>query len=98
MRIVAISDTHTHHMDVVVPNGDVLVHAGDFTYKGRREEIVELRSRSVQSLVNSLYSFSMLANLAGSEIFPILISRIENLSRSSPFEISTFIIKLVAEA
>ena len=41
MRIVAISDTHTHHMGVDVPNGDVLVHAGDFTYKGRREEIVE---------------------------------------------------------
>lgn len=41
MRIVAISDTHTHHMDVVVPDGDVLVHAGDFTYKGRRDEISE---------------------------------------------------------
>ena len=30
-------------------------------------------------------------------MLPILISRIENLSSSSPFEISTFMIKLVAE-
>jgi Icc-related predicted phosphoesterase len=41
MRIVAISDTHTHHMDGFVPGGDILVHAGDFTYKGRRDEIGE---------------------------------------------------------
>lgn len=41
MRIVAISDTHTHHMEIEVPHGDVLVHAGDFTYKGRRDEISE---------------------------------------------------------
>jgi predicted phosphodiesterase len=41
MRIVAISDTHTKHMDLIVPDGDVLVHAGDFSYKGRRDEIEE---------------------------------------------------------
>ena len=41
VKIVAISDTHTHHMEMVVPDGDVLVHAGDFTYKGRRDEITE---------------------------------------------------------
>jgi Icc-related predicted phosphoesterase len=39
MRIVAISDTHTKEREMVIPNGDVLVHAGDFTYRGRKGEI-----------------------------------------------------------
>jgi len=41
MRIVAISDTHTKEREIVIPNGDVLVHAGDFTYKGRMDEITD---------------------------------------------------------
>jgi calcineurin-like phosphoesterase family protein len=40
MRIVAISDTHGFHRFVDVPNGDVLVHAGDITMNGEME-IVE---------------------------------------------------------
>jgi Icc-related predicted phosphoesterase len=34
MRIVAISDTHSMHDRINVPDGDVLVHAGDFTGGG----------------------------------------------------------------
>lgn len=34
MRIVAFSDTHGRHEDVVVPDGDVLVFAGDYTGAG----------------------------------------------------------------
>ena len=34
MRIVAISDTHERHKDLVLPEGDVLVHAGDLTWVG----------------------------------------------------------------
>lgn len=34
MKIVAISDTHQLHDKVVIPDGDVLVHAGDFTNQG----------------------------------------------------------------
>lgn len=34
MKIVAISDTHEQHGKLNLPNGDVLVHAGDATYKG----------------------------------------------------------------
>lgn len=34
MKIVAISDTHAKHRDIVVPDGDVLVHAGDVTWRG----------------------------------------------------------------
>ena len=32
IRVVLMSDTHGHHRDVAVPDGDLLVHAGDFTY------------------------------------------------------------------
>ena len=37
MRIVCISDTHLEHPDI--PDGDVLLHAGDATFQGRPEEI-----------------------------------------------------------
>ena len=39
MRIVAISDTHMRHEHVVVPDGDVLIHAGDFTRRGALEDV-----------------------------------------------------------
>lgn len=38
MRIVFISDTHLQHA-FTVPDGDVLVHCGDFTMKGSAGEI-----------------------------------------------------------
>lgn len=39
MRIVAISDTHGMHDRLALPDGDVLVHAGDFSAYGRADEI-----------------------------------------------------------
>ena len=36
IKIVALSDTHGHHHKVTVPDGDVLVFAGDFMTCGRR--------------------------------------------------------------
>jgi len=39
VRIVCLSDTHSRHGDVVVPDGDVLVHAGDFTKRGSEREV-----------------------------------------------------------
>ena len=39
MRIVCISDTHSLHDDVEVPDGDVLLHAGDFTRRGALEDV-----------------------------------------------------------
>lgn len=43
MKLVAISDTHSLHDDVVVPDGDVLVHAGDLTRRGTLEEFRDFR-------------------------------------------------------
>jgi len=31
MRIVCIADTHEKHKQVKLPEGDILIHAGDFT-------------------------------------------------------------------
>lgn len=39
MRIVCLSDTHCRHHDLRVPEGDVLVHAGDFCNWGNLEEV-----------------------------------------------------------
>jgi hypothetical protein len=38
-RIVAISDTHTKHEDVDVPECDILIHAGDFSFHGEYFEV-----------------------------------------------------------
>jgi len=39
MRLVLISDTHRRHADLVVPSGDVLIHAGDFSGSGTRAQV-----------------------------------------------------------
>ena len=41
LRFVCISDTHslTDEMPTAIPNGDILLHAGDFTCRGHIEEI-----------------------------------------------------------
>ena len=36
MRIVLISDTHELHRELVVPHGDLLIHAGDITVLSKR--------------------------------------------------------------
>lgn len=38
-RIVCLSDTHSLHDELVVPDGDILLHAGDFTRRGTPPEI-----------------------------------------------------------
>lgn len=38
MRLVAMSDTHSLHSQIVVPDGDVVVHAGDYTGVGSLRE------------------------------------------------------------
>jgi Icc-related predicted phosphoesterase len=39
MRIVTLSDTHCRLRKVNVPSGDLLLHAGDLTFKGDYQEI-----------------------------------------------------------
>lgn len=39
MRIVCVSDTHGGHRDLVMPPGDLLIHAGDITRRGELETV-----------------------------------------------------------
>lgn len=42
VRIVIISDTHGRHRDLTVPEGDILIHAGDFMTSGKQfQEITD---------------------------------------------------------
>lgn len=41
MQIVAISDTHGKHHDVKVPDGDILIHCGDVTRGGTKEQVLD---------------------------------------------------------
>ncbi len=39
MRIVCISDTHSYHQRTEVPDGDILLHAGDITRFGKLADV-----------------------------------------------------------
>lgn len=40
MKFIAISDTHGRHADLILPKGDVLIHAGDVSRIGDKNEII----------------------------------------------------------
>ncbi|HVF97277.1 MAG TPA: metallophosphatase domain-containing protein [Flavisolibacter sp.] len=41
MRFIAISDTHCRHRSLKLPKGEVLLHAGDISYRGDQREIYD---------------------------------------------------------
>ncbi|MDB5252733.1 MAG: metallophosphoesterase [Flaviaesturariibacter sp.] len=41
LRIVAISDTHGQHRALKLPRGDTIIHAGDLTFRGKKEEVMD---------------------------------------------------------
>lgn len=43
MKAVFISDTHNFHNHIEVPDGDILIHTGDFTLTGTINECVDFR-------------------------------------------------------
>lgn len=38
MKLVCLADTHNKHHDIPIPDGDILIHAGDCTDGGTRNE------------------------------------------------------------
>lgn len=44
MRVVLISDTHEHHREIKMPDGDILIHAGDFTYTGEKPAVEDFNA------------------------------------------------------
>lgn len=41
MKLVCLSDTHGQHEDLRIPDGDVLIHAGDCTDGGTKRETID---------------------------------------------------------
>lgn len=41
VRVVLVSDTHGMHRTLDMPDGDILIHGGDFTRFGKREDAVD---------------------------------------------------------
>jgi predicted phosphohydrolase len=41
--LVAMADTHGYHKKLKVPDGDILIHAGDLTEMGTLEQLTEVR-------------------------------------------------------
>ena len=40
MRIICVSDSHELHRELVVPPGDMLIHAGDLTFFSKRRSMI----------------------------------------------------------
>mgnify|MGYP001244495831 CR=1 FL=1 len=40
-KICLISDTHTKHDSITIPECDLLIHAGDATYRGEADELYD---------------------------------------------------------
>lgn len=64
VRFVCISDTHTKHRDIDLPDGDVLLHSGDFTFNGRRNEVEDFAD-----WLKSLTKFRYKVLIAGNHDF-----------------------------
>ena len=43
VRLVLLSDTHTHHSELTIPDGDILIHAGD--YASARDSAGRIREK-----------------------------------------------------
>lgn len=41
MKLICISDTHNKHQHIPIPNGDILIHAGDITEGGTKREVID---------------------------------------------------------
>lgn len=41
MKMVVISDTHGQHRDLILPDGDILIHAGDISRGGTKEQVID---------------------------------------------------------
>ena len=44
IRVVCCSDTHGNHRDIDIPNGDIFIHAGDFTRFGKLEDAIDFNN------------------------------------------------------
>ena len=56
VKLVLISDTHTLYKDLTIPDGDVLIHTGDFCWKGVKEHIEEFNfSNTIKNFILDMF-------------------------------------------
>ena len=78
MRFVVISDTHCRHRSLRLPKGDVLLHAGDISYKGDKEEVKDfLQWFRQQDFTHKIF-------IAGNHDFFMENARVSELDRLIP--------------
>eukprot|EP01084_Bolivina_argentea_P320108 555362_1 len=60
ITIVHISDTHNKHnrMRQLIPNGDILIHSGDFVSRCFWNNISDKQSGNIKNLPNEIYEFN----------------------------------------
>jgi Icc-related predicted phosphoesterase len=61
LKIVAISDTHSQMDKIVLPEGDVLIHAGDHSYRGTVKEM----SKALKLLAEKGKNFKKIVLIVG---------------------------------
>lgn len=81
-KLVLISDTHNKHNQVVIPEGDILVHSGDFSGVGKESEV----SHFFKWLVKQSDNFEHVIFIAGNhEIsFELKPAWLENMINKLP--------------
>lgn len=65
MKVVCISDTHSMHEDLIIPDGDLLIHGGDFCRYGDLDEVIHF----VNFIKNQPHKFKVI--IAGNHDFPL---------------------------
>ena len=68
MKLVLISDTHNRHkhlnskgMGPILPDGDLLIHAGDFTGTGQKGEVESFIKWAIQQAPHYTYGVVFIA-------------------------------------
>lgn len=62
MKLVCISDTHNQHKNLShLPDGDILLHAGDISGIGRREEVLDFINWTVKQAPRYTYGVVFIA-------------------------------------
>ena len=41
MKVICISDTHGFHNALTLPKGDMIIHAGDLTKRGQKDQVID---------------------------------------------------------
>jgi Icc-related predicted phosphoesterase len=80
MKIICISDTHNKHEELLMPSGDCIIHAGDFTESGTKKETTNF----LEWFSSTPYKHKIL--VAGNHDF-YLEKKVHKLDQIIPFNI-----------